>query len=97
MKISMNNSVNQAAELACKEAARLMSRRQDAALSPEEQEALRNHLFDCLGCRRFEEQLDFLRRLARQYADAGPPVADGQPESAGESSPWTNMTVKKSI
>ncbi|MBL0121448.1 MAG: zf-HC2 domain-containing protein [Betaproteobacteria bacterium] len=77
VKNSMNNGESRAAELACKEAARLMSRQQDAALSPEEQEALKNHLFDCLGCRQVAAQLDFLRRFARQYADAGPPVADG--------------------
>lgn len=68
--------MNQATELACKEAARLMSRRQDAALSTDEQESLRNHLYDCLGCRHFEEQLDFLRRLARRYGETGPEAAD---------------------
>ena len=37
-----------AAELSCKEAARLMSKRQDAALSLDEQEDLKNHLYECL-------------------------------------------------
>ncbi len=57
-----------AAELSCREAARLMSRRQDMELSPGEQETLKEHLYQCLSCRRFEEQLGFLRKLASRYA-----------------------------
>lgn len=53
-----------------------MSRQQDAALSPDEQESLKNHLYVCLGCRRFDSQLGFLRRLARRYAEVGPPADD---------------------
>ncbi|MEO8103098.1 MAG: zf-HC2 domain-containing protein [Betaproteobacteria bacterium] len=68
--------MNQAAELSCREAARLMSRQQDAALTVAEQEVLKNHLYTCLSCRRFDEQLGFLRRLARRYGEAGPPIAD---------------------
>ena len=70
------DQMNQAAAVSCKEAARLMSRRQDAALSPAEQENLKNHLYACLSCRRFDVQLGFLRRLARRYGEAGPPAAD---------------------
>ena len=65
-----------AAAVSCKEAARLMSRQQDAALQPAEQESLKIHLYVCLSCRRFDEQLVFLRRLARRYGDVGPPSAD---------------------
>lgn len=65
-----------AAAVSCKEAARLMSRQQDAALPPAEQESLKNHLYICLSCRRFDEQLVFLRRLARRYGDSGPPSDD---------------------
>ena len=68
--------MNQAAAVSCKEAARLMSRQQDAALSPDEQENLKNHLYVCLSCRRFDVQLGFLRRLARRYGESGPPGAD---------------------
>ena len=68
--------MNQAAELACKEAARLMSCQQDAALLPDEQESLKNHLYICLSCRRFDQQLVFLRRLAQRYAEVGPPTVD---------------------
>lgn len=68
--------MNEVATVSCKEAALLMSRRQDAALSPEEQENLKNHLFVCLSCRRFDVQLDLLRRLARRYGESGPSGAD---------------------
>ena len=71
--------MNQAAKLACKEAARLMSRQRDSALTPDEQVNLKDHLYACLNCRRFDEQLDFLRRLARRYGDAGPPAAGSPP------------------
>jgi len=66
--------MNEAAELSCKEAARLMSKRQDAALSADEQENLKNHLYACLSCRRFEQQLGFLRRLAQRYSKGGASV-----------------------
>lgn len=59
------------AELSCREAARLMSRRQDAQLTPAEEGRLKDHLFQCLSCRRFEDQLGFLRKLASRYAGGG--------------------------
>ena len=59
--------MSDATELSCKEAARLMSKRQDAALTEDEQVNLKNHLYDCLSCRRFEQQLGFLRQLAERY------------------------------
>ena len=58
-------------ELSCKEAARLLSHRQDRALSELEAENLKNHLFVCLSCRNFSDQLGFLGRLARRYAGDG--------------------------
>ena len=61
--------MNDAATFACREAARMMSRQQDAVLSPEEQGRLKEHLFTCLSCRRFDQQLAFLRKLARRYAE----------------------------
>jgi predicted anti-sigma-YlaC factor YlaD len=60
-------------EVSCKEAARLMSHRQDRTLSEDETVALKNHLFACLSCRNFSEQLGFLGRLARRYGGEGPP------------------------
>ena len=63
-------------ELSCKEAARLMSQRQDRSLSEIEAGELKNHLFTCLSCRNFEGQLGFLRRLASRYGSDGPPPED---------------------
>lgn len=63
-------------DLSCKEAARLMSHREDRALSQVETEDLKSHLFVCLSCRNFGEQLGFLRRLARRYAGDGSPPED---------------------
>lgn len=59
-------------DLSCKEAARLMSHRQDRALSDVETEDLKSHLLVCLGCRNFGNQLTFLRTLARRYGNDGP-------------------------
>jgi predicted anti-sigma-YlaC factor YlaD len=59
------------AELSCKEAARLMSRKQDAQLTSDEEVLLKDHLYQCLSCRRFEDQLGFLRKLASRYAGGG--------------------------
>ena len=60
-------------QLSCKEAARLMSHREDRVLSDGETEELKSHLLICLSCRNFGEQLTFLRRLARRYGTDGPP------------------------
>ncbi len=67
-------------ELSCKEAAKLMSQRQDRILTGPEEMALKEHLFVCLNCRRFDQQLDFLRRLAKRYAE-GPPT--DKPDDGG--------------
>ena len=53
-----------------------MSHREDRALSQVETEDLKSHLFVCLSCRNFGEQLGFLRRLARRYAGDGSPPED---------------------
>ena len=46
-----------------------MSQRQDRTLSEDEASALKEHLYVCLNCRRFDQQLDFLRRLAKRYGE----------------------------
>ncbi len=63
-------------DLSCKEAARLMSHRQDRVLSEVETEDLKGHLFVCLSCRNFGGQLAFLRTLARRYAKDEPSPED---------------------
>lgn len=63
-------------DLSCNAAARLMSHRQDRALSDVETEELKSHLFVCLSCRNFGNQLTFLRTLAHRYANDGPSPED---------------------
>jgi len=67
----MENAVPEVIDLSCKEAARLMSQRHDRTLTPGETESLKQHLYVCLNCTRFDRQLDFLRRLAQKYAAGG--------------------------
>ena len=47
--------------LNCRQAAELMSQRQDRRLTRWERFGLRLHLWVCQGCRQFERQLAFLR------------------------------------
>ena len=53
--------------LSCKEASQLMSAAMDRRLSIGERLALRLHLMICLGCRRFQSQMDFLRAACRRF------------------------------
>jgi hypothetical protein len=53
--------------LSCKEASQLMSAAMDRRLSLGERLALRLHLLICLGCRRFQSQMDFLREACRRF------------------------------
>ncbi len=61
-------------ELSCKEAARLMSHRQDRELSEIEAANLKDHLLICLSCRNFDSQLGFISRFARHYGNDDPPT-----------------------
>lgn len=65
--------------LSCKQAAILMSQRNDRALNDAEAESLKHHLYVCLNCQRFDQQLDFLKRLSKKYALGGVIIS---PESA---------------
>lgn len=53
--------------LTCREATRLMSDAQDRPLAAGERLQLLAHLAACRGCRRYREQLDWLRRAVRGY------------------------------
>ena len=53
-----------------------MSQGQDCTLSEFDAENLKNHLFACLSCRNFKDQLGFLSRLARRYGGDGVPPED---------------------
>jgi hypothetical protein len=53
--------------ISCKDASRLMSKREDAALSAWQRLLLRLHLSVCAACRRFERQVRFLRAAMHEY------------------------------
>jgi hypothetical protein len=58
--------------LNCHDATLLLSRSQERVLSLAERAQLRMHLAFCAGCRRFEQQLGFLRSALRVYARRAP-------------------------
>ena len=53
--------------LSCKEATRLLSQRQDRALTTAENVKLRLHLVVCIACTRFARQLVFMRTALSRY------------------------------
>lgn len=53
--------------ISCKDASRLVSRRQDQALGRFDRWALRLHLAVCDACARFERQMRLLREAMRKY------------------------------
>ncbi len=53
--------------ISCQDASRLMSRREDAALSTWQRIVLRLHLSVCAACMRFERQIRYLRSAMQQY------------------------------
>lgn len=55
--------------LSCREVTRLVSQRQDRALTLGERVALRLHFAICEGCRSVNKQIDFLRRAVRRLAE----------------------------
>ena len=52
------------AGLNCREASRLLSLACERALVPDELQALARHIDDCLMCKNFSTQLEFLRKAA---------------------------------
>jgi len=53
--------------LSCKESTHLISEAQDRPLSFTEKASLETHMLICNGCRRYREQMNFLRTLCRQH------------------------------
>jgi hypothetical protein len=51
----------------CREASRLLSVAYERKLSPRELEALQAHLDECLMCRNFESQLNFLHQASERF------------------------------
>ena len=58
--------------LTCQQVTRLLSEAQDRELRLKEKLPLKLHLMMCSGCTNFRQQLDFLRRAAREYAQGRP-------------------------
>lgn len=56
------------AGLSCRQASRLLSLACERALDEGELEALKRHLDECLMCRNFASQLDFLRKASRVFS-----------------------------
>jgi hypothetical protein len=54
-------------ELNCREASRLLSLACERALVAEELKALASHIDECLMCKNFSTQLQFLRKAASAY------------------------------
>jgi hypothetical protein len=55
--------------ISCKDASRLVSRREDGRLSLWQRVTLRLHLSVCAACTRFERQIRFLRAAMRRYSE----------------------------
>jgi hypothetical protein len=53
--------------ISCKDASRLVSRREDAPLGFWDRLTLRLHLAVCAACARFERQIRFLRAAMQKY------------------------------
>jgi hypothetical protein len=63
--------------LSCKEVSLLVSRSCDTKLTWRERLAVRLHLLVCVACRRFTEQMRFLRRASRAFAERQRDAASG--------------------
>jgi len=57
----------------CREAHRLVIQAQDSRLSLARRFGLRFHLFICTACAAFEQQMDFLRIVCRNFPGGGDP------------------------
>ncbi len=55
--------------ISCKEASRLVSRREDERLPFWQRLRLRLHLAICVACAEFESQVRFLRTAMRKYRE----------------------------
>jgi hypothetical protein len=70
--------------LTCKDASRLVSEDQERELGFQERLGLRLHLWMCAQCRRFERQIQLLRRALRRMAaqtDVDMQIASLTPEA----------------
>jgi predicted anti-sigma-YlaC factor YlaD len=84
--MSFIRSINLILTLKCREASALIAEGADRDLSRSERWALRLHLAYCSSCRRFRQQLAFLRRLLKgleqRLAAGDVPLEEGISEAA---------------
>lgn len=59
--------------LSCRKAAQLLSQARERTLREDERKALDHHLGQCLQCRNFSSQLEFLQKAAKLFASTGKP------------------------
>jgi hypothetical protein len=55
--------------ISCRDASRLVSRREEGPLSSWQRLVLRLHLSVCVACSRFEKQIAFLRAAMQRYRE----------------------------
>ncbi len=70
--------------LTCKDASRLVSETQDRPLGIWERLGLRLHILMCVNCRRFERQIQLLRKVVRKstsHAEQDPQGPNLTPEA----------------
>jgi len=84
--MSFLRSINLILTLKCREASALIAEGTDRELTASERWALRLHLAYCSSCRRFRQQLAFLRRLwtalERRLATGDVPLEENLSDSA---------------
>ena len=69
--------------LTCKDASHLLSEGQERPLGLRERWGLRLHLWMCVSCRRFEQQLAVIRQAMRSLRGRAEAEADGADLPAG--------------
>lgn len=77
--------------LTCKGASHLISERQERPLGLRERWALRTHLWICANCRRFERQIELLRRALREMG------RQSQTDQAGELPADVKARIEKAL
>jgi len=76
--------------LSCKEVSLLVSQSYDAKLTWRQRLAVRLHLLVCEACRRFAQQMQFLRRAGQAFS--------GRPQDGGGSlSPSARERIRNSL
>jgi hypothetical protein len=84
----------------CEEITRLISASMDRRLSVRERITLRLHLWICVWCARYLEQVHFLRATLRQHAEHLKDEAylpDGEPSATASLSPEARARIRRAL